>query len=940
MPFKATKREKNKLYYAQNVDPIKESAKKRYVSNKEYYIQKSLKHRHHAMSINAPRVKEAMSKGSSNFRNRNPDQSRQTTSKARARNPSKARADSQRTMAKFRARNLQMARSNSRQTMAESRQRNKNIFKNRYWVAKSYKKNLAKSRAVSCASTAKEYLKNLYDSRKRSRLKSSRSYQKRAKDVLKRRTDTYNLAEPKNQKVTSLLKEFQDTFHGKKDVVSKIKEGLEKLSHLELKKSVNASYAACKLAASHLIRLVLQIRRKAVRTLLGIKREVSGLQLDSEADFGECKHSVSREPYFSEAAYYVEPLPGPIAVAANGQCLLPDVKYCEEVSSKTSSENKNVLLSWKCTSRCKPVSVQSMAEVKEMFQHDIPELRQALEECDQCPAAKSYKQVWHYPPKKSSPSDTKVEEDSIEHSQGCDSVTDTYDDDDEVITPIQWAGHPLACHLPHSQCQSKLRLLRNAAVHYPKLEQLHEKVYSAIRANRTIRDIDKALNEKDYESLLSIGKTSFENLFESEEYEQFSEPGNSDVLNTPFRIPHLEAKLVATYSHLIGQYEKLLYDYHIHACICCEQLHKRSQVAMVYFDNFKQNEVWLAIKAYNVLTNPDVGDDPACLCNYCRPKIKVGTMPSRCILNGLESPRLPEELKGLDPFSTQLIQKAKAFQTVVRLGTYLNKVPSHNSLKACKGNLFVLPLPLSKTLETLGKSHQELPKPELYVMVDGVPTKGNVIWRSFIDLNKIKKALAKLKQINWLYGDVQPESVEKSAKDFVIEVANSATSTMIEKVSNKTEYVAGLQAYTLRYLDKPVSSVSDIDQYKMVNIDEYPIKSNQQYIDLLCFPDLYPTGEFGEHHSRELALTSSEFVKSKLQNKDSRYRKKPEYIFFLQNQKMIRELTSGIYNMLKNTRQKDKSVRDLLTRLENNDSVLEGNLTTVLQSVRGSKQYW
>ena len=120
-------------------------------------------------------------------------------------------------------------------------------------------------------------------------------------------------------------------------------------------------------------------------------------------------------------------------------------------------------------------------------------------------------------------------------------------------------------------------------------------------------------------------------------------------LNTPFTIPHLEAKLVATYSHLIGQYEKLVYDYHIHAYIRCEQLYKRSQVTTVYFDNFKQNEVWLAIIAYNVLTNPDVGDDPAYLCNYCR---QVGIMPSRCVLNGLENPPLPEELKGLDPFST------------------------------------------------------------------------------------------------------------------------------------------------------------------------------------------------------------------------------------------------------------------------------------------------
>ena len=98
-------------------------------------------------------------------------------------------------------------------------------------------------------------------------------------------------------------------------------------------------------------------------------------------------------------------------------------------------------------------------------------------------------------------------------------------------------------------------------------------------------------------------------------------------------------------------------------------------------------------------------------------------MPGRCVLNGLQTAPCPDELKGLDPFSSQLIQLAKAFQTVVRLGTYLNKVPSHNSLKACKGNMFVLPLPLEKSLETLEQSKSGLAKPELYVIVDGMPTK-------------------------------------------------------------------------------------------------------------------------------------------------------------------------------------------------------------------------
>ena len=52
-----------------------------------------------------------------------------------------------------------------------------------------------------------------------------------------------------------------------------------------------------------------------------------------------------------------------------------------------------------------------------------------------------------------------------------------------------------------------------------------------------------------------------------------------------------------------------------------------------------------------------------------------------------------EELKKLDPLSKQLIQQAKAFQTVVRLwdvhqeGGHLR---SYNSLKACKGTMFFL----------------------------------------------------------------------------------------------------------------------------------------------------------------------------------------------------------------------------------------------------------
>ena len=49
------------------------------------------------------------------------------------------------------------------------------------------------------------------------------------------------------------------------------------------------------------------------------------------------------------------------------------------------------------------------------------------------------------------------------------------------------------------------------------------------------------------------------------------------------------------------------------------------------------------------------------------------------MLNGLETVPVPPELS----------QRAKCFQTVVRLGTYTGKVPMYNSL-ACKGAIILL----------------------------------------------------------------------------------------------------------------------------------------------------------------------------------------------------------------------------------------------------------
>ena len=211
--------------------------------------------------------------------------------------------------------------------------------------------------------------------------------------------------------------------------------------------------------------------------------------------------------------------------------------------------------------------------------------------------------------------------------------------------------------------------------------------------------------------------------------------------------------------------------------------------------------------------NPTAGDLLLYMCNYCKPVIKKNKLPARCP-HGLQLDTIPPELAQLDSLSRQLIQRAKCYQTVVRLGTYTAKVPVFNSLKACKGTMFFLPLPFARTLETLDQVKPSsnvksaLPNPELYIIVNGTPTKSKVVWRTLVDVNAVKTAIKKLRESNWLYREVYDESVDEAAIQ-VIEVTKNTSSTMLEKASDND--IAGFQAFTIRNLDK-LSTDFDTEQ--------------------------------------------------------------------------------------------------------------------------------
>ena len=111
------------------------------------------------------------------------------------------------------------------------------------------------------------------------------------------------------------------------------------------------------------------------------------------------------------------------------------------------------------------------------------------------------------------------------------------------------------------------------------------------------------------------------------------------------------------------------------------------------------------------------------------------------------------------PLANSSYNLLNAFKLLQDLIKYIYcKVSIYNSLKACKGSVFSLLLPFSKTSEKLhsvegpGKSLPScVASPQLYIIVNGKPKELNVVWCTLINVDCVKAAIIKLKETKRVY---------------------------------------------------------------------------------------------------------------------------------------------------------------------------------------------
>ena len=416
----------------------------------------------------------------------------------------------------------------------------------------------------------------------------------------------------------------------------------------------SARAAVSKIGADALVSKALSVRRAKAGSLIKTIREVSALKLEENDIFvGHGYHTAGSEPYFFINSYTYTKRLEAIPVDLNGRCVV-----AEEIGDRDKDTMRP--LKWKCTNECRKLTseeVELVVRTKSLFQMSIEDLRAGLDGLD----------------------------------SGCGHVhTD--------ITLklhsgfIEQLGHPIYCKLP--ECSSPLRVIRAATPHFPVLRTFTRLLYKARKCHMTILAIDSALSCGNIDELIPfLGlKAKFSDLFSEDgvEHAVVSEDHSSSGLGC------IERDLKVTHADLIAELQSKFNDDAEFACCSYERLCQRKQVSRVSFslDKYK-TDAWQRTKAL-VLQN-GVTEQLLYICLYCRPFLNKNTIPARCVLNGLVAEPTPPELKSLNALCKQLIQRAKAFQIIVRLGTYSGKVPAYNALQACRGCMFFLPLPLNKT---------------------------------------------------------------------------------------------------------------------------------------------------------------------------------------------------------------------------------------------------
>ncbi len=475
----------------------------------------------------------------------------------------------------------------------------------------------------------------------------------------------------------------------------------------------------------------------------------------------------------------------------------------------------------------------------------------------------------------------------------------------------------------NKSCQDNIAYLNSLSKHFVHLRTIKRQIYNIREINLQIINIDKYLTESSLNELRNLNSKS-DNLKKI----SFNEISKN-------RIIYFDKNKYESY--LIDFKNDLQNRLNLLECSICHKLMNRTKLKIISANDY-QNDI------IQKILNSSIGDNLYICTQECYKQIfKEGIIPKYSKLNNMELQKTPEQIQSLNFFEKTLIQLAKCFLSTIRLKTVSKK---KSGIKALKGLAIHLPLTFESTHDYISDT---LPNLDAFnIIVYGLPTVTNNIWRDLIDLDKVYSA------INWLSLNNAYYDTNKIKIDYSYRANNSALIKSDLNIQNKENSTAinekapylnhlknqAFNHYTVIDLDKLNTNHTDIEKYSMKKVIAQPIQDKDRDMDHLCFVDIFSKGTGGMYDERTFEVKPAMYARWIIMNKNPVARRNIQYLFHLLHNKDIRAADSGIYASLKTSKMKNISAKTMINHIRNDTKELESNLSTTLSAVRGSKEYW
>ena len=515
---------------------------------------------------------------------------------------------------------------------------------------------------------------------------------------------------------------------------------------------------------------------------------------------------------------------------------------------------------------------------------------------------------------------------------GCDVenvVREMYDEAAQCMSAYR-RGYPYPCATV-GNCTKRLCVLWQTSPHSLPLRGLFEHVV-AVRSLRRFWDYFNG------QFLLARSKKSLDGLIDLAK-RVLKRSGKGSVIAAVERKSFPEQELIETHAKELQTFFKAIEDIPIFSCLCCNILQKRQKVRCADKINLDGN------KLFDEVLDHRHGDETTenFICDLCVSKLKAGVCPPRACLNDLCVDPVPQEIADLNTFELMLIQQVKSFQTCIRLGVKAGKRPPSEMVRASRGTIVHLPLPLQENVKVMNTISAE----NLNIVVNGLPTRAGLVWQHFVRPKKVLEALEKLKAFNHLYKDVVISSESDLAlaagldeSDLVGPKQEDSEAHAILRAINDEDQLRIAEQFTVQPIDFH-DDKEPIARFEQLMASGEIIDARADNTEYLSFPHLYPNGRFGRFHTREVKLGEAEFCKSRFLNADRRFARDPQYLFWSCRQSQLKALMSGVYHFMQSVFvNKNPTAGRLIAMVQSNDQDMNRSLSSVLGNVRGTSQYW